>query len=287
MSHAARVGMKSYATSSPTKRSSWFHERMIDGGAAAFRAFERFLEPRSIHGNPNIFPPGTFPWEATLEENVEVIQRELFMLMRHLEELPSFHQISKDQWRLDTDDKWKTFFFYAYGDKAHKNCARCPETARLVEAIPGMRTALFSILGPGKHIPMHRGPFKGVIRYMLGLVVPEPRERCRIQIGDDTVSWEVGKSLVFDDTYPHEVWNDTDGFRAVLFLDIERPLREPARTLNAGLLELIRRSPFVQDGVRTNRKWEDKIEALFDRVNRSSDPPAKPAACDPSSAGTL
>ena len=266
MSRAVRACMKSIAATSPTKRSSWFHERMIDGGAAAFRAFESFLEPRSIHGNPNIFAPGTFQWEAILEENVTTIQRELFTLMRHVDALPSFHQISKDQWRLDSDDKWKTFFLYAYGDKAQKNCARCPETTRLVEAIPGMKTALFSILGPGKHIPKHRGPFKGVIRYMLGLVVPEPRERCRIQIGDDTVSWEVGKSLVFDDTYPHEVWNDTDGFRAVLFLDVVRPLREPARTLNAGLLELIRRSPFVQDGVRTNRKWEDKLEALFDRA---------------------
>ncbi len=239
---------------------------MIDTGAAAFRAFERFLVPRSVLGNPAVFPPGTFAWEQTLEQNVDVIRRELSLVMTQLSELPSFHQLSPDQWRLDTDDKWKTFFFYAYGDKAEKNCARCPETTRLVEAIPGMRTALFSILGPGKHVPQHRGPFKGVIRYMLGLVVPEPRERCRIQIGDQVRHWEVGKSLVFDDTYPHEVWNDTAGHRAVLFLDIERPLREPARTLNRTLLELIRRSPFVQAGVRENRVWEQRLERVFDEA---------------------
>ena len=90
---------------SPTKRTSWAHELMIDTGAAAFRAFERFLEPRSILGNPAVFPAGTFPWEETLERNVGVIQRELALVMRHLPELPSFHQLSPDQWRLDTDDQ--------------------------------------------------------------------------------------------------------------------------------------------------------------------------------------
>jgi len=54
--------------------------------------------------------------------------------------------------------------------------------------------------------------------------------------------------------------------------------------LNAGLLELIRLSPFVQDGVRTNRKWEDKLEALFDRA-RASDDCSAVASGDASLAG--
>src|SRR5687768_10908719 len=61
-----------------------------------------------------------------------------------------------------------------------KNCKKCPETLRLIEKIPGMKTAFFSILAPQKHLPAHRGPFNGVLRYHLGLIIPQEREQCRI-----------------------------------------------------------------------------------------------------------
>jgi beta-hydroxylase len=133
---------------------------------------------------------------------------------------------------------------------------------RLIEAVPGMNTAFFSIISAGKHIPPHRGPFKGVVRHHLGLVVPEPRERCRIRVGSEVRHWEEGRSLVFDDTYEHEVWNDTDGLRVVLFLDVVRPLRFPVNLLNRLILFLIAHSPFVRDGVQNYKAWEKKLEAV-------------------------
>ena len=57
-------------------------------------------------------------------------------------------------------------------EKAEENCARCPETVRVLKSIPGMKSAMFSILAPRKHIPEHRGMYKGVLRYHLGLIVP-------------------------------------------------------------------------------------------------------------------
>ncbi len=93
--------------------------------------------------------------------------------------------------------------------------------------IPGMTTAMFSILSPRKHILDHRGPYKGVLRYHLGLIVPREAERCRIRVGEDIRHWEEGKSLIFDDTFNHEVWNDTDETRVVLFVDVLRPLPSP------------------------------------------------------------
>ena len=53
------------------------------------------------------------------------------------------------------------------------NCQRCPLTTQLVESIPGMKTAFFSIMLPGKYIPEHRGPYKGLLRYQLALKVPQ------------------------------------------------------------------------------------------------------------------
>jgi beta-hydroxylase len=235
---------------------------IIDGGARFIRAMERFIVPASLIGDRPVFPPGTFDWEARVESQWRTVRAELDEVLRYRDHLPCFHEVSQDQWRLSSDDKWKTFFLYAYGEKAEANCARCPETTRLVESIPGMKTALFSILAPGIHIPSHSGPYKGVVRYQLALLVPEPRERCRIRIGDELCHGEEGKSIVFDDTFPHEVWNDTDGLRVVLFLDVVRPLRQPARLLNAAMLEFIRRSPFVQDGVERYKAWERKLEEV-------------------------
>ena len=103
----------------------------------------------------------------------------------------------------------------------------CPQTAALMREIPGMTTAMISILSPRKHILDHRGPYKGVLRYHLGLIVPEDAEACRIRVGEDIRHWQEGKSMVFDDTFNHEVWNDTDETRVVLFVDVLRPLPVP------------------------------------------------------------
>ena len=95
-----------------------------------------------------------------------------------------------------------------------------------------MTTAMFSILSPRKHILDHRGPYKGVLRYHLGLIVPEDAEACRIRVGEDIRHWEEGESMIFDDTFNHEVWNDTDETRVVLFVDVLRPLPSPESQIN-------------------------------------------------------
>ena len=111
-----------------------------------------------------------------------------------------------------------------------------------------------------KHVPAHRGPYKGVIRYHLGLVVPEPAGSARIRVGDETRAWAEGESLVFDDSYNHEAWNDSDGDRVVLFLDVVRPCRFPFNLLNNLIIGVIARSPFVRDLERNQRAWEERYE---------------------------
>jgi beta-hydroxylase len=145
-------------------------------------------------------------------------------------------------------------FFYAYGIKASVNCAKCPQTTNLIEQIPGMKTAFFSILLPGKHIPEHRGPYKGVLRYHLGLKVPQPETSCSLRVGEQICYWKEGKSIIFDDTFPHEAWNQSNDLRVVLFLDFVRPLRFPVSWLNQLLIQLISISPFVQEGKRNFEK---------------------------------
>ena len=70
---------------------------------------------------------------------------------------------------------------------------------------------------------------------------------------------EDAQSLVFDDTYQHEAWNETDETRVVLFVDVVRPLREPMRTFNAAVIKVIGWSPFIQDAKRRHREWERRF----------------------------
>jgi beta-hydroxylase len=105
-------------------------------------------------------------------------------------------RISPDQQHLARDKKCKTFFF-AYAVRIEANLARCPRTAA--------QTAVFSILAPRSHIPEHCGPYKGVIRYHLGLIVPKPERACRVRIVGPTAHWEEGKRMFFHGTFPHEV----------------------------------------------------------------------------------
>jgi ornithine lipid ester-linked acyl 2-hydroxylase len=208
------------------------------------------------------YEPSDFPWVAPIEQGWATIRAELDALLAHTEALPNFQDISTDQYNLTDDDRWKTYFFYGYGFRSDANCARCPETTRLIETIPGMETAMFSILAPGKHIPPHDGPYKGVLRYHLGLVVPDaPADRVGIRVGGEVAHWAEGASLVFDDTYQHEAWNDTDQTRVVLFVDVVRPLREPMRTFNAAVIKVIGWSPFIQDAKRRHREWERRYAA--------------------------
>ncbi len=237
------------------------HRPSVAVGLWIIKRVERILMYFSVVDDQPFCEPADFAWAGYLEENWEAIRAELERLLEHPENIPNFQDISKDQTNLTRDDRWKTFFLYGYGFKFDANCSQCPETTRIIEQIPGMFTALFSVLAPGKRIPRHRGPYKGLLRGHLALIVPEPKQDCWIQVGDETRHWEEGKSMVFDDTFKHQVQNNTDGTRVVLFLDVLRPLRFPGSLFNKLILQLIRWSPFIQDARRNQQAWEKRLGA--------------------------
>jgi ornithine lipid ester-linked acyl 2-hydroxylase len=221
--------------------------RWITGG------MEWLITTFSRDGRRTFFDNRTFPWIAALEAATPQIRRELEALLERRSEIPNFQDISDAQRGLTEGEQWKTFFLHAYGRPVPENQARCPETDRMLRKIPGMKTAMFSILAPGKHIPEHCGPYKGVLRYHLGLIIPKPESQCRIRVGTDVRSWTEGRSLVFDDRHPHEAWNDAATQRVVLFVDFLRPLPLPIDWLNRCILRLIALTPYVTVGLRRAR----------------------------------
>jgi beta-hydroxylase len=241
-------------------------DRAIDAtneaGARVLRGLEGWILRYSQVETTPFLPVDQFSWVRPLEEGFATIRAELDQVLEYRDDLPNFQDISTDQASITDDDRWKTYFFFGFGFKSETNCARCPETTRLLEQVPGMTTAFFSILSPHKHIGEHRGPWRGLLRYHLALKIPEPADQAGINVGGQVAHWEEGRSLVFDDGYEHFAWNDTDGVRVVLFMDVLRPLRPPADQVNRGLLKAISWSPFVRDGKARHLDWERRFENL-------------------------
>ncbi|SEQ73417.1 beta-hydroxylase [Azotobacter beijerinckii] len=217
--------------------------------------FNRFLARNSLVGDPEAFDKQQFPWTAELEAHWPAIRAEFDQLMQRNTPIPALRDISPDHRRIAKDHNWHSFFLWGYGYRIEEGCRLCPQTAQALSVVPDLNSAFFSILGPGAHIPLHTGVTKRIITCHLALVVPEAKEDCRIQVGNETLYWEPGQCIVFDDTYPHEVWNDTNQTRAVLLIQFKRPLRLPGRLLGDLFIGAIRRSPFVQEARNNLAAW--------------------------------
>ncbi|VVD92002.1 aspartyl/asparaginyl beta-hydroxylase domain-containing protein [Pandoraea nosoerga] len=219
-------------------------------------AAQRRIARSSLVGDKPIFDNAQFPWVAALEAQAPAIARELEAVLATPGRLPAFHEISPDVATITQDHQWQTFVFLGYGMRAHRNLARCPATAAALEGIPGLRTAFFSILSPGKQIPLHRGPYNGVLRLHLALKVPREREKCWIEVDGQRYVWQANHAVIFDDAYAHQVHNDTDETRVVLFVDFERPCRPPVSWLNKLLLSFAPLTPELQQAKTNHEKWE-------------------------------
>jgi aspartyl/asparaginyl beta-hydroxylase (cupin superfamily) len=219
-------------------------------------AVENWLGRQSLVESTELMSTKNFPWIAELEANWQVIRREMEAVMPNRAGLPALQDLSPLQNTITRDNVWKVFIFDAYGMKSEINRSRCPETAKLIDKIPDLEVAFFSVLEPGAHLTAHRGAYKGLIRTHLGLMVPEPNDKVRMNVGKETIHWHEGKCVLFDDTYRHEVWNDTDGVRVVLLIDVPRPFPPVLAAVNKTLLRLARLTPFVTDSVKKFRAWE-------------------------------
>jgi aspartate beta-hydroxylase len=155
------------------------------------------------------------------------IRKEALAVRETLASVPRFHDLMPEQADISANDglDWRMFIMRAYGVDIPQNRARCPTVSALLDETPGAMSCVLSFLAPGKHIPKHRGPFRGILRFHLMLTMP------RTANGDVAAVLEIdgqpyrlgdGECLLWDDTYPHEVWNRSDEVRIALLLDVWR-----------------------------------------------------------------
>ena len=120
--------------------------------------------------------------------------------------------------------------------------AACPQTAALLRRIPGLRTALFSRMGPGTVLEPHAGwadLSNHVLRVHMPLLVPGEEEAaaaaaaggggggarsCGVAVGEEVHFHRTGEFIVFDDSKMHSAFNShATGERLVLIFDLARP----------------------------------------------------------------
>lgn len=200
-----------------------------------------------------MFNPEEFGWAENLERLWPDIQREYQEIASVPETLPDIRDISVEQQPVIEAQRWVFFPLKLYGVPLPKQLAACPVTAKAIASIPHCTTAFFSVLKPGARIKPHRGAFKGYLRLHLGVVVPDEAHLCGLRIGNDIFHWEEGSSLIFDDTFIHDAFNDADTERVVLYIDFIRPMPAVLLWLSKGLTWLVSRSAYVQGSIHNLR----------------------------------
>jgi aspartate beta-hydroxylase len=192
-------------------------------------------EPRSYYfpGLPqrHFYERAEFDWASALESKSDIIREELSgVLADHAAFRPYLERGDTEphlqNHPLVGNADWSAFFLWKDGVRQAENCARCPQTAAAIEALPldylpgQAPSVLFSLLRPGAYIPPHHGMVNTRLICHLPLLVPGP---AWLRVGSETRSWREGELVIFDDTVEHEAKNEASETRVVLLFDVWRP----------------------------------------------------------------
>lgn len=193
-----------------------------------------------------------FPWLDSIEAASDDIRAELIDVLADGPDILDPYVTHANgvgyepRWReINQSRRWGVYFLWREGSAIRDHIERCPRTVAALEAwprcdVPGCGpTAVFSILDAKTRIPPHSGVNNTRLIVHLPLIVPPG---CGFRVGAEQREWIPGEAFVFDDTFEHEAWNDSDMPRAVLILDIWSPFvteaeREMVREAVAGVNE--------------------------------------------------
>jgi hypothetical protein len=228
-----------------TARLALFAEAMAEHvatGAPAFPLRSHFdlqqpgwfypgLDTREVHDSAG------FPWVAVLEGSFAVIHAEFAALLASAD----FTKVNPGY---TSQGEWAAAYLWAFGKKVEEVCRWCPETTRMLSRIPGVAqfgTTLFSALAPHSRITPHHGATNAKLRCQLPLRVPAG---CKLKVGEREIEQLEGRCIVFDDSFLHSAWNESDEARFVLVFDFFHP------DLTSGEIEYLVRIPATEDIAR-------------------------------------
>lgn len=133
----------------------------------------------------------------------------------------NLYDTSKDIWKI------MPFFYYNYWVK--NNCDKMPNLTKFLKSLPNLRIALLSVLSPHTKLNEHQGwgnHSNNVLRCHYGLIVPD---ECFITVREENelfgeIQYHIKDEwLIFDDSKLHFAANNSDKYRIILILDLDRP----------------------------------------------------------------
>lgn len=160
--------------------------------------------------------PATIPVARDLEHAAPQIVAE-FRRLDPREFVPEHEPIARR-------GAWDVFMLYERGRRHDDRLRRVPTVADIVERHRTVRSlaglVYFSRLAPHSRVAPHSGPTNMRVRVHLGIEVPP---QCGISVAGTAATWQAGTCIAFDDSFPHEVWNESDRERIVLVVDSWHP----------------------------------------------------------------
>ena len=174
-----------------------------------------FLEPEHAYFDWR----ETFPQLCAISDARERVLREV----RSTEARNWFEWPQEELWKRP-GQSWDVLPLVGFGRKMHGNLSLFPELAELLLKMPGLRTAIFSRVGPGTTIKPHRGPFllsSHILRCHFGISAPV---KSGVWVRGEFRQQEVGEWIVFDDLCMHSGLNEhASEPKVVLLVDLKRP----------------------------------------------------------------
>lgn len=130
---------------------------------------------------------------------------------------------------LKLSGSWREHVFFSNGARLEETARRFPKTAALVDSIHeavdaarvGLGEVLFSTLAPGTLLRPHCGSSNARLTLHFGVVVPDGD--LSIRCGSDRRRWLEGDSIIFDDSFEHEVCHRACAPRTVLLVNFWHP----------------------------------------------------------------
>jgi aspartate beta-hydroxylase len=189
---------------------------------------ERYIAGLSFHNNIDAmqwYPDlPSQPWyeasDFSLTRDLELQSSDIISEISMLD-LSRYHRESES---IGRTGNWDVMMLFERGKRNEENCSLLPKTSAIIESCRSLKSlsglAYVSRLAPRTRVEPHRGPTNLRLRCHLGIRVPDA---CGIRVDHDSRRWSEGKCLVFDDSFEHEVWNDSERERIVLIVDIWHP----------------------------------------------------------------
>ena len=179
-----------------------------------------------------VFDAQNYEWCAQIEAATDVI-REEFLALSQDPEISGTPYIDASSSHLDESwqplvgsNNWSSLHLYKSDKRYQKIINKVPVTHSLLNEVPLLRTygqpreVLFSVLQGKQHIPPHFGLANTDMTVHLPLL---NLQDCAIKVGTKEYPWQAGKLFLFDDSFIHESWNNSDKARVNLLFATWHP----------------------------------------------------------------